>query len=108
YIMLSYSIVVVVSLLAYLKRTSPEDKKRAFRGPGVFITGGAIGLLNYFGYKLILAAFASGSMSLVQPVLALSILIPISLSAVIYREKLTTIRVIAIGLTVATILLIKS
>ncbi len=108
YILLSYSLVVFVSLIAFWKRTSPEEKSRAFRGSGVFWAGAAIGLLNYFGYKLILAAFAAGSMSLIQPVLALSILIPISLSIVIYKEKLTLLRIICVGLTLASILLIKS
>ncbi|MBU1218640.1 DMT family transporter [Myxococcota bacterium] len=107
YILLSYSIVVVVSLVAFLRKTQGE-KKSAFKGYGVFLTGGFIGLLNYFGYKLVLSAFAAGSMSLVQPILAMSILIPISLSIIIYREKLTIIRIIAIGLTLASILLIKS
>ena len=107
YILLSYGIVVVVSAFAYLARTPPKQKERAFRGPGVFVTGAAIGGLNYFGYQLVLSAFAAGSMSLVQPVLALSILIPISLSAWFYKERLTTIRVIAIGLSLASILLIK-
>lgn len=108
YILLSYSIVVIVSLLTFIKRTPLSEKKSAFKGYKVFLTGGFIGLLNYFGYKLVLSAFAAGSMSLVQPVLAMSILIPISLSIIIYREKLTFLRIIAIGLTLASILLIKS
>ena len=46
-------------------------------------------------------------MSLIQPVLALSILIPISLSILIYHEKLTWIRILCVGLTLASILLIQ-
>jgi uncharacterized membrane protein len=108
YIMLSYSIVVLVSYLTFRKRTTDDEKQDAFKKPGIFLIGGSIGILNYFGYRLVLSAFASGSMSLVQPILALSILIPIFLSALIYREKLTYLRIISIGLTLASILLIKN
>ncbi|MBN2656678.1 MAG: EamA family transporter [Spirochaetales bacterium] len=108
YILLSYGIVAIVSSITYLRRTTEDEKKAAFRGAGVFLTGGTIGLLNYFGYRLVLSSFAAGNMSLVQPVLALSILIPITLSAIIYREKLTFIRIVSIALTLASILLIKS
>jgi len=108
YIFLSYSIVVLVSLATYRKRTTHDEKKRAFKSAGVLYTGGLIGLLNYFGYRLVLSAYATGSLSLVQPVMALSILIPIGLSSIVYREKLTFIRVISIGLTLASILLIKT
>lgn len=108
YILLSYSIVVIVSLITFMKKTTKEQKKKAFSIKGIFFTGGAIGLLNYFGYKLVLSAFAAGNMSLVQPILALSILIPIFLSALFYREKLTVLRIISIGLTLVSIFLIKT
>lgn len=108
YILLSYLIVVLVSLVTFLKRTPPGQRRTAFFHPGVLIVGVSIGLLNYLGYRLILAAFAAGSLSLIQPVLALSILIPISLSILIYREKLTRLRVLCVGLTLISILLIQS
>ena len=108
YIMLSYSIVAIISLFIYLKRSTADDRKTFFKRPGIFLIGCSIGILNYFGYKLVLSAFASGSMSLVQPILALSILVPIFLSSLIYKEKMTILRIISIGLTLASILLIKS
>jgi len=108
YILLSYTIVVLVSYVTFRKRTTNEEKKEAFKNPGIFLTGCSIGILNYFGYRLVLGAFASGSMSLVQPILALSILIPIFLSALVYKEKLTILRLVSIGLTLASILLIKN
>ena len=108
YILLSYTMVALISFLFYIKRTPSDKRKETFNKPGIFVIGIAIGVLNYFGYKLVLQAFASGSMSLVQPILALSILIPIFLSAFIYKEKLTVLRVISIGLTLASIMLIKS
>jgi len=107
YILLSYTIVVLVALVTFLRRTPPGQRKAAFRRPGVLLVGSSIGLLNYLGYKLILAAFAAGSMSLIQPVLALSILIPIALAILVYREKLTRLRVVCVGLTLISILLIQ-
>jgi len=108
YILLSYIMVMLISFIIYWKRTSSDNKKMTFKRPGIFVIGCSIGILNFFGYKLVLSAFASGSMSLVQPILALSILIPIFLSALIYKERLTLLRVICIALTLASILLIKS
>ncbi|MCF6334733.1 MAG: EamA family transporter, partial [Spirochaetales bacterium] len=64
--------------------------------------------LNFAGYILVLKAFAAGSISLVQPIFALSILIPIFLSAFIYKEKVTLIRIWSIGLSLAAVLLIKN
>ncbi len=107
YILVSYSIVVFVSYVTFRKKTTEKEKREAFKNPAVFFIGGSIGILNYFGYKLVLNAFASGSMSLIQPIMALSILIPIFLSALIYSEKLTLLRILSIGLTLASILLIK-
>ncbi len=108
YIFLSYSIVAIISLIIFLNVTPGEERKTTFKTPGIFIIGITIGILNFAGYQLVLQAFANGSMSLVQPILALSILIPIFLSAIIYREKLTVLRVVCIGFTIASILLIKN
>ena len=108
YILLSYSIVVLISLFSYLKFTPDREKQKTFKRPGIFIIGGIIGILNFAGYGLVLKAFAAGSMSLVQPIFALSILIPIFLSAAIYKEKLTLIRILSIGLSLASVFLIKN
>ncbi len=108
FILISYAIVAVISLIGYYKHNNPEEKGRAFKKPGVFFIGSVIGLLNFAGYILVLKAFAAGSISLVQPIFALSILIPIFLSAFIYKEKVTLIRILSIGLSLAAVLLIKN
>ncbi len=108
YILLSYSIVALISLFSYIKFTSKEKRENTFKRSGIFIIGSIIGVLNFAGYGLVLKAFAAGSMSLVQPIFALSILIPIFLSAAIYKEKLTLIRILSIGLSLASVLLIKN
>ncbi len=108
YILLSYTIVALISLFGYLRRTEKNKKSNTFKKPGIFLIGIIIGVLNFAGYGLVLKAFAAGSMSLVQPIFTLSILIPIFLSAAIYKEKLTLIRIISIGLSLAAVLLIKN
>ena len=108
YILLSYTIVTIISLFSYLKFTPGQERKIIFKRPGIFIISSIIGVLNFAGYGLVLKAFAAGSMSLVQPIFTLSILIPIFLSAAIYKEKLTLIRILSIGLSLAAVLLIKN
>jgi len=108
YILLSYSIVALISLFGYLRLTDIEVKSSTFKRPGIFAIGSIIGVLNFAGYGLVLKAFAAGSMSLVQPIFTLSILIPIFLSALLYKERLTFIRIISIGLSLAAVLLIKN
>ena len=108
FILLSYTIVAVISLTGYLKHNYKKGKTETFKKPGIFIIGSFIGILNFLGYVLVLKAFAAGSISLVQPIFALSILLPIFLSALIYREKLTILRIISIILSLAAVLLIKN
>jgi len=108
YILLSYSIVALISLIGYFRLTTKNEKTTTFKRPGIFLIGSVIGILNFVGYGLVLKAFAAGSMSLVQPIFTLSILIPIFLSAFIYKEKLTIIRIVSIGLSLAAVLLIKN
>jgi drug/metabolite transporter (DMT)-like permease len=108
YILLSYTIVAFISLFGYLRLPNKEEKTNTFNRPGIFLIGSIIGVLNFAGYGLVLKAFAAGSMSLIQPIFTLSILIPIFLSAAIYKEKLTLIRILSIGLSLASVLLIKN
>ncbi len=108
YILLSYTIVALISLFGYLRHTKKEEEPGTFKKPGILLIGSIIGVLNFAGYGLVLKAFAAGSMSLVQPIFTLSILIPIFLSAAIYKEKLTLIRILSIGLSLVAVLLIKN
>jgi hypothetical protein len=47
YILLSYSIVVLISLFSYLKFTTGQEKQKTFKRPGIFIIGSIIGVLNF-------------------------------------------------------------
>ncbi len=107
YIFISYSIVTVISYTLYKTRIPEEKRRGTFKNPKLFILGGTIGILNFAGYNLVLKAFSEGSMALVQPIFALSILIPVFLSAFIYKERLTIIRIISLGLSLASIIIIK-
>ncbi len=69
--------------------------------------GAGIGVLNFAGYFLVLQAFGSGPISLSQAIFSSSILIPILLSRLLYHEKLTPMRLAAIGLAILSVVLIS-
>lgn len=68
--------------------------------------GAAIGALNFAGYFLVLQAFGSGPISLSQAIFSSSIVVPILLSRWVYGEKLTPLRWAALGLAMASVVLI--
>ncbi len=107
YILISYSIVTVIAYTLFRTRVAKVKRENTFKTSGIYILGGSIGILNFAGYTLVLKAFAAGSMALVQPIFALSILIPIFLSSIIYREKLTAMRIVSIGFSLLSIVIIK-
>lgn len=72
----------------------------------LLIYGVGIGMLNFAGYFLVLRAFGSGPISLSQAIFSSSILIPILLSRLLYREKLTPLRLAAIALAILSVVFI--
>ncbi len=73
----------------------------------MLLYGAGIGALNFAGYFLVLQAFGSGPISLSQAIFSSSILIPILLSRLLYREKLTPLRLAAIALAILSVVLIS-
>ncbi|MGD9873807.1 MAG: DMT family transporter [Kiritimatiellia bacterium] len=69
--------------------------------------GVMIGSLNYAGYFLVLKGFGLGPISLVQAILSMSMVIPIALSYLFYRERLSPANKIAIALAVISAVLIS-
>jgi uncharacterized membrane protein len=63
--------------------------------------------MNFLGYFLVLSAFAKGPMSAIQPIFAMSVVIPIVLSRIFYKEKLNFYRSVALILSVISIILIS-
>lgn len=77
-------------------------------GRGGAALGMAAGLLNFVGYLCVLQAFAVGPLSAAQPVMSMSILVPIALSALMFKERLTLRNLLALLLALAAAILIKS
>jgi drug/metabolite transporter (DMT)-like permease len=72
-----------------------------------WLFGIGIGILNLAGYFMVLQAFGSGPISLSQAIFSSSIIIPILLAALIYRERLTPLRIAAVALAMLAVILIS-
>ena len=73
---------------------------------GTFSLGFAIGVLNFGGYLALLKALSLGPLSLVASIVSLHFVVAVILSLFIYRERLTTPRVLGFMLTILSIALI--
>ncbi|MCK5799305.1 MAG: DMT family transporter [Deltaproteobacteria bacterium] len=103
YIFISYSLVAVYTLIS----TRAKKSEAARFNAATAIFGVLIGSLNFLGYYLVLLAFSRGPMSGVQPIFAMSIIIPIVLAGLLYHERFTWRRATAVALSLVSILLIS-
>jgi drug/metabolite transporter (DMT)-like permease len=69
--------------------------------------GLAMGFSNFAGYYLFLRALALGPLSIVISLTGMHFVIPILLSVVIYGERLGPLRILAVSMTVVSILLMR-
>lgn len=104
YVMLSYGL---VSLLSYGWHKGVRGGNYTMGKYGVGIAVAA-GCMNFVGYLLVLQAFSIGPLSLIHPVFSMSIIIPIALSVLIYRERLTPRNCVAIALCFTAVYLLKA
>lgn len=74
----------------------------------VYLLGALIGILNAAGYYLILKAWTTGPLSLVQCIFSLSMVITVILAAIFLHEKLKFRNILSIITALAAALLIKS
>lgn len=83
-----------------ISRITNRDKRKPM------IIGVAIGIVNFLGFVTLLRAFASGPLSIAATLIGMAFVIPIVLSFIIYKERITLPRVAAILLAIgATVLL---
>ena len=102
---LSYLMATIFSLALEKK----WGRKKAGAGTGEAIKLGVLmGLLNFSGFYAFLAALASGPLSVIALVTGMHFVIAIVLSVLIYREKMTPRRIVAIGLTLLAVLFLGS
>jgi len=103
YMFFSYSLVAGLTAVS-IKTT---HRKFLWRSKKALYIGIIAGVLNFVGYYMVLTAFTTGNLSLVHPILSLSIIIPILLSWLIYKERLSLQKILALVLTIAAINLMR-
>ena len=104
FIAISY-IASSVFALGMRKRLQTEEANE--NPKDALLIGFAMGLINFAGYYSYLKALSTGPLSIISSIIGMHFIIAITLSALIYREKLTPSRLLGISLTVVSIILLK-
>jgi drug/metabolite transporter (DMT)-like permease len=99
---ISYAMSMVVSLCLRKKLGSVGTNHT-----DALIIGFLIGLVNFGGFYSLLVALSSGPLSIIIPVTGMYFVISIILAILIYREKLSALRALAILLTAFAIILMR-
>jgi len=84
------------------KERSQENHKEAI------LIGLLMGLINFVGFYTFLAALSVGPLSIIVSITGMHFVIAVLLSVIIYKEKLSRMRILGIGLTIASILFLRA
>jgi drug/metabolite transporter (DMT)-like permease len=101
---LSYAMSALSSLgiKGKLETEGSREKRR-----GTLKIGFCMGIINFAGYYSFLQALSKGPLSIIASIIGMHFVIAIILSAIIYKEKLTPLRIGGIALTIASIVLLR-
>lgn len=91
--------------LGLRKKLETEEAHKTHRD--ALIIGVFMGLINLAGYYSFLKALSTGPLSIIASITGMHFVISIILSALIYKEKLTPLRLLGIFLTVLSIILLR-
>lgn len=105
YISISY---IYNTLFTFSLRKRLQGKKDNPKQANAIMIGIFIGITNFIAFYLILKAMAIGPLSLITAINGFYFIIAIILSIIIYKEKLTRTRIVAIILSVAAVMLMKT
>jgi len=94
-------------LLAMSAAARPATRLTRERYDRSVIWGAATGLLSFGGFAAFLQAIKLGDLSIVASINALAILFPVLLSAILYGERLTFRKEIAVFLSIVALVLIQ-
>jgi drug/metabolite transporter (DMT)-like permease len=86
-------------------RLETEESRHNLRD--AILIGLGMGLINFVGFFSFLKALSMGPMSVIISIMGMHFVIGILLSALIYKEKLTALRIMGIGLTIVSVLLLR-
>ncbi|MBL7212852.1 MAG: EamA family transporter [Desulfobacteraceae bacterium] len=107
--MLAYMAISYIAsmLFSFGMRNRLQTEKVTGNRKLAMIIGLTMGLLNFGGYFLFLRALSTGPLSLVVPIIGMAFVIPIVLSALIYKETLTPFRIVGIAMTIVSVVLLR-
>jgi len=93
----------------FLSLTSVKifEKQKKMNTKSSLITGFIIGLFIFGGFLFGLKALTGGPLGLITVINSLSLVIPIMLGAIIYKEKLTLKRLLAVLLAIVAVIILK-
>jgi drug/metabolite transporter (DMT)-like permease len=100
-----YSIAALSSAALFKKPNinAPQSDKAV----ATVTIGLAMGILNFFGYYAFLMALSMGPLSLVASITGMHFVVSVLLSILIYRERLSSARVVGFFLTILSIVLLS-
>ena len=102
---MSYIYAIFISLIFMnLTRTKVKAKKNI---KSSLIMGVIIGMFIFAGFLALLKALVTGPIGIISPITNLSFVIPIVMGALIYKEKLTTRKIIALILSIIAIVIFE-
>jgi drug/metabolite transporter (DMT)-like permease len=84
------------------KEESPGNRKDAV------VIGLLMGLINFVGFYTFLAALSVGPLSIIVSITGMHFVIAVLLSVIVYKEKLNRVRILGVGLAVASILFLRT
>lgn len=91
-----------LGLTGRMKAGEVREKRKQAVGIGMIM-----GIINFAGFYAFLKALASGPLSLVVTVTGMHFVIAVVLSVLVYREKITLTRMLAIALTMVSVFLLR-
>lgn len=100
----SYAMATLMAF-AFRKKAQSADANTNHRD--ALLIGFFMGLINLAGFYCYLKALSTGPLSIVTSVTAMHFVIAITLSALIYREKLNRSRITGICLTIVSMVLLR-
>jgi drug/metabolite transporter (DMT)-like permease len=101
---ISYAMGMLFSL-GMVKRLEEKEVKKDHKE--AFLIGLVMGLINFAAFYLFLKALSLGPLSIIVSITGMHFVIAIFLSALIYKEKLNSLRILGIGLAVLSIVLLR-
>jgi uncharacterized membrane protein len=92
---------------AALIRKSGKERSGGSRSDAIRI-GLLMGLINFVGFYTFLAALSVGPLSIIVSITGMHFVIAVLLSVIVYKEKLTRMRILGIGLAMASVVFLRA